>query len=101
MSEMPCMAGCPKASFQTVWARQPATSQQSGKAISDHRSTTVATIGLRARIGRSRSAWSGTERNQQIAELVQGDAIAGLDCGRAIELFQDRGPIERGIDRQL
>jgi hypothetical protein len=44
----------PERIVPTVWARQPATSQQSGRSICGQRSTIVATIGLRARISCSR-----------------------------------------------
>src|SRR5258707_3303343 len=39
--------------------------------------------------------------NQQIAELVLGDLVTRLDDRGAVELLENRRPLEHGIERQL
>jgi len=41
-----------------------------------------------------------SDRDQQVPELVLADLVAGLDDGRAVELLEDGGPLERRIERQ-
>src|SRR5260370_35693374 len=54
-----------------------------------------------ARVDAVRRWLAPSNIDQQVPELVLGDLVARFDDGRAVELLQDRRPLEGRVERQL